>query len=155
MPFVYHVSYHHPGGVGNAAENSGGVPRRTLIVALPTWGRTEEEPIMTIRELLRNPQVYFFREVILRGDVIQVLSKETVEGTLIWSILLTDWSTTGVARIIGATTKGGKTPVQGDKIRISCTVVSNEISTTVSGATNEAIVCLYVEKEHGPIVFLN
>jgi hypothetical protein len=66
-----------------------------------------------------------------------------------------DWSTTGVARIIGATTKGGKTPVQGDKIRISCTVVSNEISTTVSGATNEAIVCLYVEKEHGPIVFLN
>jgi hypothetical protein len=68
-----------------------------LVFVLPAWGRTEEETIMTIRELLRNPQAYFFKEVTLKGDVIQVLSKETVESTLVWSVLLTDWSTTGVA----------------------------------------------------------
>ena len=129
--------------------------RKRFLFVLPVWGGTEEEPITTIRELLRNPQAHFFREVTLKRDVIQVLSKETIEGTLVWSILLTDWSTTGVARIVGATAKSGKTPVQGDTIRISCTVISNEVYTTVSGATNEAIVCLYVEEKHGPIVFLN
>jgi len=129
-----------------------------LIFVLPAWGGTEEKPITTIRELLRNPQAYFFKEVTLKGDVIQVVSKEAAEkgkDEVTWLILLNDWSTTGVAIIMGVTSKDGAKPVQGDRIRISCSVISYTVYETVLKTTNEAIICLHIEEKHGPIVFLN
>ena len=58
--------------------------RKRFLFVLPVWGGTEEEPITTIRELLRNPQAHFFREVTLKRDVIQVLSKETAKDNLVY-----------------------------------------------------------------------
>lgn len=62
--------------------------RKRFLFVLPVWGGTEEEPIMAIRELLRNPQAYFFREVTLKRDVIQVLSKETAKDNLVYPAYL-------------------------------------------------------------------
>lgn len=110
-----------------------------------------EGAAVTVAQILRNPSHYLVKEVVLQGDIIQIVEKEvTSEGTL-WVALLSDGSTLGVACILGLT-KTGRVPIEGDRLQLRCVVLGVTTYETIAGSTNEAVLCAHGE-HLGPIVF--